>query len=209
MMYMFTGIIKCMGIVEDVRMSEGEGSAMTLTVDIKEIAARVGVGDSIAVNGVCLTVVALEGSRARFNLVGETIARTNLGMLKRGDSVNLEPSLRVGDSIDGHFVLGHVDGIGRIVERREERDQVIMSIEVSNALMRYIAVKGSIAVDGVSLTVTSIKDNRFSVALIPHTLQVTTLGRKREGDTVNIEVDMIARYLANLLEHTNILVDTK
>ncbi len=209
MMYMFTGIIKCMGIVEDVRMSEGEGSAMTITVDIKEIAARVGVGDSIAVNGVCLTVVALEGSRARFNLVGETIARTNLGMLKRGDSVNLEPSLRVGDSIDGHFVLGHVDGIGRIVERREERDQVIMSIEVPNSLMRYIAVKGSIAVDGVSLTVTSIKDNRFSVALIPHTLQVTTLGRKREGDTVNIEVDMIARYLANLLEHTNILVDTK
>ncbi|MEO9365780.1 MULTISPECIES: riboflavin synthase [Candidatus Nitrosocaldus] len=206
---MFTGIIKCMGIVEDVRMSEGEGSAMTITVDIKEIAARVGVGDSIAVNGVCLTVVALEGSRARFNLVGETIARTNLGMLKRGDSVNLEPSLRVGDSIDGHFVLGHVDGIGRIVERREERDQVIMSIEVPNSLMRYIAVKGSIAVDGVSLTVTSIKDNRFSVALIPHTLQVTTLGRKREGDTVNIEVDMIARYLANLLEHTNILVDTK
>ncbi|MEM4309406.1 MAG: riboflavin synthase [Candidatus Nitrosocaldus sp.] len=206
---MFTGIVKCMGIVEDVRMSESEGSAMTITVDIKEIASRVGIGDSIAVNGVCLTVVALEGSRAKFNLVGETIARTNLGMLKRGDSVNLEPSLRVGDSIDGHFVLGHIDGTGRIVERREERDQVIMSIEVPNALMRYIAVKGSIAVDGVSLTVVSIKGNRFSVALIPHTLQVTTLGIKREGDTVNIEVDMIARYLANLLEHTNIVVDTK
>ncbi|MEM2923763.1 MAG: riboflavin synthase [Candidatus Nitrosocaldus sp.] len=208
-MRMFTGIVKCMGIVEDVRMSESEGSAMTITVDIKEIASRVGIGDSIAVNGVCLTVVALEGSRAKFNLVGETIARTNLGMLKRGDSVNLEPSLRVGDSIDGHFVLGHIDGTGRIVERREERDQVIMSIEVPNALMRYIAVKGSIAVDGVSLTVVSIKGNRFSVALIPHTLQVTTLGIKREGDTVNIEVDMIARYLANLLEHTNIVVDTK
>ncbi|MEM0441573.1 MAG: riboflavin synthase [Candidatus Nitrosocaldus sp.] len=206
---MFTGIVKCMGIVEDVRMSESEGSAMTITVDIKEIASRVGIGDSIAVNGVCLTVVALEGSRAKFNLVGETIARTNLGMLKRGDSVNLEPSLRVGDSIDGHFVLGHIDGTGRIVERREERDQVIMSIEVPNALMRYIAVKGSIAVDGVSLTVVSIKGNRFSIALIPHTLQVTTLGIKREGDTVNIEVDMIARYLANLLEHTNIVVDTK
>ncbi|MEM4230969.1 MAG: riboflavin synthase [Candidatus Nitrosocaldus sp.] len=209
MMRMFTGIVKCMGIVEDVRMSESEGSAMTITVDIKEIASRVGIGDSIAVNGVCLTVVALEGSRAKFNLVGETIARTNLGMLKRGDSVNLEPSLRVGDSIDGHFVLGHIDGTGRIVERREERDQVIMSIEVPNALMRYIAVKGSIAVDGVSLTVVSIKGNRFSVALIPHTLQVTTLGIKREGDTVNIEVDMIARYLANLLEHTNLVVDTK
>ncbi|MEM2101481.1 MAG: riboflavin synthase [Candidatus Nitrosocaldus sp.] len=208
-MRMFTGIVKCMGIVEDVRMSESEGSAMTITVDIKEIASRVGIGDSIAVNGVCLTVVALEGSRAKFNLVGETIARTNLGMLKRGDSVNLEPSLRVGDSIDGHFVLGHIDGTGRIVERREERDQVIMSIEVPNALMRYIAVKGSIAVDGVSLTVVSIKGNRFSIALIPHTLQVTTLGIKREGDTVNIEVDMIARYLANLLEHTNIVVDTK
>ncbi|MEM0496169.1 MAG: riboflavin synthase [Candidatus Nitrosocaldus sp.] len=206
---MFTGIVKCMGIVEDVRMSESEGSAMTITVDIKEIASRVGIGDSIAVNGVCLTVVALEGSRAKFNLVGETIARTNLGMLKRGDSVNLEPSLRVGDSIDGHFVLGHIDGTGRIVERREERDQVIMSIEVPNALMRYIAVKGSIAVDGVSLTVVSIKGNRFSIALIPHTLQVTTLGIKREGDTVNIEVDMIARYLANLLEHTNLVVDTK
>ncbi|MEM1941874.1 MAG: riboflavin synthase [Candidatus Nitrosocaldus sp.] len=196
---MFTGIVKCMGIVEDVRMNEREGSALTLTLDVRDLAGRVSIGDSISVNGVCLTVVAIEGSKATFNIIGETIRRTNLGMLKRGDMVNLEPSLRVGDSMDGHFVLGHIDGTGRIVERMEERDQVVMGIEVNSDLMRYIAMKGSVAVDGVSLTVAGVKDCVFYVALIPHTLEVTTLGFKHEGDTVNIEVDILARYLANLL----------
>ncbi len=208
---MFTGIVKCMGIVEDVRINEREGSALTLTIDIRDLAARVGIGDSISVNGVCLTVVSIDGNKAKFNLIGETIKRTNLGALKRGDRVNLEPSLRVGDTMDGHFVLGHIDGVGRIVERREGRDQVLMGIGVDGDLMRYIAMKGSVAVDGVSLTVAGVndKDDVFYVALIPHTLEVTTLGFKGEGDTVNIEVDILARYLANLLKHTNIVVDTK
>ncbi len=208
---MFTGIVKCMGIVEDVRINEREGSALTLTIDIRDLAARVGIGDSISVNGVCLTVVSIDGNKAKFNLIGETIKRTNLGALKRGDRVNLEPSLRVGDTMDGHFVLGHIDGVGRIVERREGRDQVLMGIGVDGDLMRYIAMKGSVAVDGVSLTVAGVndKDDVFYVALIPHTLEVTTLGFKGEGDTVNIEIDILARYLANLLKHTNIVVDTK
>ncbi|MFN4336837.1 MAG: riboflavin synthase [Candidatus Nitrosocaldus sp.] len=208
---MFTGIVKCMGIVEDVKINERKGSALTLTIDIRDLAGRVSIGDSVSVNGVCLTVVAIDGNKATFNLIGETIKRTNLGVLKRGDRVNLEPSLRVGDSMDGHFVLGHIDGTGRIVERRDERDQVFMGIEVDDSLMRYIAMKGSVAVDGVSLTVAGVKenDNVFYIALIPHTLEVTTLGFKREHDIVNIEVDILARYLANLLEHTNIVVNTK
>ncbi|MCS6768421.1 MAG: riboflavin synthase [Candidatus Nitrosocaldus sp.] len=206
---MFTGIVKCMGRVEDLMLHEREGSALTLVVDIGELAGRTRIGDSISVNGVCLTVVALDGSSATFNVIGETVRRSNIGMLKRGEYVNLEPSIRAGESMDGHFVLGHVDGTGTIVERNEEGDQVIMGIEIDRGLMRYIAMKGSVAVDGVSLTVAGVRGNVFYVALIPHTLQVTTLGLKGVGDKVNVEVDLLARYIANLLEHTNILVDTK
>lgn len=206
---MFTGIVKCRGVVNDVRMHEREGSALTLVVDINELAGRTKIGDSISVNGVCLTVIALDGSNATFNVIGETVRRSNVGMLKKGDYVNLEPSIRAGESMDGHFVLGHVDGTGTIVERREEGDQVLMGIEVSRELMKYIAMKGSVAVDGVSLTVAGVKDNIFYVALIPHTLHVTTLGLKGKGEKVNIEVDIIARYIANILEYTNMLVSTR
>jgi riboflavin synthase len=200
---MFTGIIRHMGIVEDVRTSSTEGrSALTIMVDIKDLDAK--VGDSIAVNGVCLTVVERHGSRFKFNLIGETIRRSNLGSLRVGDRVNIEPSLRVGDSIDGHFVLGHVDCTGIIVDKVEERDQVRMSIKVEDReLMRYIVEKGSIAVDGVSLTVVSTYNDVFTVALIPHTLNMTTLGSKDKNDKVNIEIDVLARYVNR---STNILV---
>ncbi len=206
---MFTGIVRYMGKVEDVKESENR-SALTLTIDLGYKADDVKVGDSIAVNGVCLTVIDKDdrgsSSRVTFNIIGETVKRTDLGMLKAGDKVNIEPSLRVGDSIDGHFVLGHIDCTASIVDKVEERDQVVMSIKVDDkGMMRYIAPKGSIAVDGVSLTVVSCTDDVFTVALIPHTLEVTTLGIKGKGDKVNIEVDVLARYAEKL---TNKLVVT-
>jgi riboflavin synthase len=204
---MFTGIVRYLGTVDDVRISDNR-SAITLTVDIGYLADDTKVGDSISVNGVCLTVVSKDNnsSKVTFNVIGETVKRTNLGMIKKGDRVNVEPSLRVGDSIDGHFVLGHVDCMGTIVDKVEEKDQVVMSIRVDNKdIMRYVAEKGSIAVDGVSLTVVSCSNDIFTVALIPHTLDVTTLGIKGKGDRVNIEVDILARYV---MKSTNILVNT-
>jgi riboflavin synthase len=204
---MFTGIVRYLGTVDDVRISDNR-SAITLTVDIGYLADYTKVGDSISVNGVCLTVVSKDNnsSKVTFNVIGETVKRTNLGMIKKGDRVNIEPSLRVGDSIDGHFVLGHVDCMGTIVDKVEEKDQVVMSIRVDNKdIMRYVAEKGSIAVDGVSLTVVSCSNDIFTVALIPHTLDVTTLGIKGKGDRVNIEVDILARYV---MKSTNILVNT-
>jgi riboflavin synthase len=205
---MFTGIVRYLGTVDDVRISDNR-SAITLTVDIGYLAYYTKVGDSISVNGVCLTVVSKDNnnsSKVTFNVIGETVKRTNLGMIKKGDRVNIEPSLRVGDSIDGHFVLGHVDCMGTIVDKVEEKDQVVMSIRVDNKdIMRYVAEKGSIAVDGVSLTVVSCSNDIFTVALIPHTLDVTTLGIKGKGDRVNIEVDILARYV---MKSTNILVNT-
>jgi riboflavin synthase, alpha subunit len=204
---MFTGIVRYLGIVDDVRISDNR-SALTLTVDIGYLADDTKVGDSISINGVCLTVVSKDSNsnKVTFNVIGETVKRTNLGMIKKGDRVNIEPSLRVGDSIDGHFVLGHVDCMGTIVDKVEEKDQVVMSIRVDNKdIMRYIAEKGSIAVDGVSLTVVSCSNDIFTVALIPHTLDVTTLGIKGKGEKVNIEVDILARYV---MKSTNILVNT-
>jgi riboflavin synthase len=204
---MFTGIVRYLGTVDDVRISDNR-SAITLTVDIGYLADDTKVGDSISINGVCLTVVSKDNnsSKVKFNVIGETVKRTNLGMIKKGDRVNVEPSLRVGDSIDGHFVLGHVDCMGTIVDKVEEKDQVVMSIRVDNKdIMRYVAEKGSIAVDGVSLTVVSCSNDIFTVALIPHTLDVTTLGIKGKGDRVNIEVDILARYV---MKSTNILVNT-
>jgi len=204
---MFTGIVRYLGIVDDVRISDNR-SALTLTVDIGYLADDTKVGDSISINGVCLTVVSKDNNsnKVTFNVIGETVKRTNLGMIKKGDRVNIEPSLRVGDSIDGHFVLGHVDCMGTIVDKVEEKDQVVMSIRVDNKdIMRYIAEKGSIAVDGVSLTVVSCSNDIFTVALIPHTLDVTTLGIKGKGEKVNIEVDILARYV---MKSTNILVNT-
>ncbi len=204
---MFTGIVRYLGIVDDVRISDNR-SALTLTVDIGYLADDIKVGDSVSINGVCLTVVSKDNSSSKvtFNVIGETVKRTNLGMIKKGDRVNIEPSLRVGDSIDGHFVLGHVDCMGTIVDKVEEKDQVIMSIRVDNKdIMRYVAEKGSIAVDGVSLTVVSCSNDTFTVALIPHTLEVTTLGIKGKGERVNIEVDILARYV---MKSTNILVNT-
>lgn len=194
---MFTGIIKSLGRVKRIEKSKERGRSMILEVAIDDT-SDIKEGDSIAVNGVCLTAVKINDSIVRFELVGETIDRTVLGSLKEGDIVNIEKSLKVGDKLDGHFVLGHVDGVGEIVDKIEEEDQTIMYFKVEPNLSRYIAEKGSIAVDGVSLTVINVKDNKFGVALIPHTLANTTLGIKGKGDLVNIEVDVLSRYLERL-----------
>ncbi|MDQ7851255.1 MAG: riboflavin synthase, partial [Armatimonadota bacterium] len=155
-------------------------------------------GQSLAVDGVCLTVVALEGDTALFDLAAETLRRTTLGRLRPGASVNLERPLAAGARLGGHFVQGHVDGVGTIMKVTPEGDGVWMEVALPPGLARYVAEKGSLALDGVSLTVAAVEDDRCAVALIPHTLAVTTLGRKGPGDPLNVEVDILAKYLARL-----------
>ena len=157
------------------------------------------LGASIAVQGVCLTVAEISGDVIAFDVIGETLDKTTLGALKSGDHVNLEPSLRMGDSMDGHIVQGHVDGTARIATVRQEGEWYVIWIEVDPTLVQYIIPKGSIAIDGVSLTVADIDKGRFSIALIPTTLDVTTLGRLKPGDRVNIETDIIARTIVTTI----------
>ncbi len=192
---MFTGIIKELGKVKSIDKGR-EGFAISLDIELSDT-SDLTIGSSIAINGVCLTIVNIYNNIVRFELIAETLSKTALGALKEGDRINIERSLRVGDTLDGHFVLGHVDTIATIIEKKREEGQTLMYFQVRDKdLMRYIAEKGSIAVDGISLTVVSVSDDRFSVALIPHTLANTTLGIKDRGDIVNIEVDVLSRYAA-------------
>lgn len=194
---MFTGIIQYVGRVARV-VSEPPGKRLLL--DAPELAAQSAVGESIAVSGCCLTVVAVEEQRAlSFQAGPETLDRTILGRLAPGDRVNLEGSLRVGDKLGGHFVTGHVDGLGTLDRRLDERDWSTFWFRVPPALARQMASKGSVAVDGVSLTLVDVEPARFSVALIPHTLAMTTLGALAAGDAVNVETDLLAKYVARAL----------
>jgi riboflavin synthase len=177
----FTGIVREVGRVESF-------DGHRLVVAARTSAAE---GDSVSVDGVCLTAV--DGSRLAFDVVGETLSRTTLGALKAGDRVNLEPALRAGDPLGGHIVQGHVDGIGHV---REAAD--LVWIDAPADLLRYCVEKGSITVDGVSLTVAAVDDRGFAVALVPHTLEVTTLGGLEPGDAVNLEVDVLAKYVEKL-----------
>ena len=170
-----------------------------LSIDAGPLAADASVGDSVAVNGVCLTVVSTDGDRLSFQAVGETLDRTNLGALQPGDSVNLERPVAASGRFDGHIVQGHVDGVGTVESVVADGDGRRMTISVPAPLRRYIAEKGSVAVDGVSLTVAGVTETGFEVALIPHTLAVTTLGARKPGDRVNIEVDVIAKYVERML----------
>ncbi len=192
---MFTGIVEAMRPVVEVR----RGATWRLSVDLGELAQGTRPGDSIALNGVCLTVSALEGSRASFDAIGETIGRTNLAALTQGQRVNVERSLRLGDRLGGHLVAGHVDAVGTIRSREKLPTQTLLRVAVPPDLTRFMAPKGSVAVDGVSLTLVDVARDSFSVALIPYTLAATTLGVKGPGDTVNIEVDILARYVARQL----------
>jgi riboflavin synthase len=188
---MFTGLVQCLATVRGV---EAAGPGRRLLVHAPAISRRAAVGDSIAINGCCLTVVANAGECLSFEAGAETLARTNLGQLAPGSRVNLEPSLRVGDALGGHYVTGHVEAVGSLVARQDDADWSTCWFSFPPELARYMVGKGSIAVDGVSLTLVDVEKDCFSVALIPHTLSATTLGLLGAGDRVNLETDILARY---------------
>jgi len=193
---MFTGIVETAGIVRAVVPGEG---AARLVVEAGAFLDGARVGDSIAVNGVCVTITRAGGPLFEADLGAETLRRTTLGHLRPGVRVNLERPLAVGDRLGGHLVQGHVDGIGRVLERRQEGQGWWVEIAVPAALARYIVEKGSITVDGVSLTVASTGADRFGVSLIPHTCAVTTLGHLQADAYVNLEVDVLAKYVERLV----------
>jgi riboflavin synthase len=194
---MFTGIVEAMGTVVEVADTGGK---RRLAIDAGGLAERLGVGESVAVNGVCLTAVEVAGSVLAVEAVEETLARSNLGLLAEGSRVNLERPLRADGRFDGHIVQGHVDGVGRVRSVTPEGASIRLWIDAPPALRRYLAEKGSVAVDGVSLTVSGVDGTGFEVVLIPHTLEVTLFGARRPGDAVNLEADVIAKYVERLLE---------
>jgi riboflavin synthase len=199
---MFTGIIQAQGTVVQCVRRDGD---MQLQIDAAGLAAqvdagRLAVGESIAVNGACLTVIAFDGRTFLADVSRETLALTSLQDCRAGDRVNLEPALRAGDPLGGHLVSGHVDGLAEVVALGGDARSLRVQLEVPESLARYIAPKGSVALDGVSLTVNEVAGRRFGVNLIPHTAAVTTFGQVAVGQRLNLEVDQLARYLARLLE---------
>ena len=194
---MFTGIVREVGRVE--RVERGD-AVVRLRVDAPQTAAATGTGDSVSVQGVCLTAIAVDAGALAFDVVSETLERSLLGRLAPGAAVNLEPALRAGEPLAGHLVQGHVDGVGVVRAVVGEGDGARATIAAPPAVLRYCAEKGSIAVDGVSLTIAGVESDAFAVALVPHTLRATTLGGLREGAEVNLEVDVIAKYVERLLE---------
>ncbi len=194
---MFTGIIQCTGTLA---RSEPCGGDLRLVIDAPALDfSDVAVGDSIAVSGCCLTVVARDGGTLAFDVSNETLSLTTLGALREGDVVNLEKALRLSDRLGGHLVSGHVDGIARLLAVEPDARSQRWWLEAPRDLSRYIAAKGSVCLDGVSLTVNEIDGARFSVNLIPHTVEVTTFARRKAGDPLNLEVDMMARHVERLL----------
>jgi riboflavin synthase len=188
---MFTGIVRELGKVEAIEPTD---QGLLLRVLAPETSRGVAEGDSVSVSGVCLTAVAVEDGAIGFDVVQETLRRSTLGRLEAGARVNIEPALQAGDPVGGHFVQGHVDGVGRVRQVSAEG----LEIEAGPEIMRYCVEKGSIAVEGVSLTIAGIDETAFTVALVPHTREVTTLGRVGERDELNLEVDMLAKYVEKL-----------
>lgn len=194
---MFTGIIQTLGRIESLSPS---GGAMRLAIAAPDLdTSDVALGDSIAVSGPCLTAVAIAPGRFEVDVSPETLARTTLGAKRVGDTVNLEKALRLSDRLGGHLVSGHVDGIGDVHSRLERDNCVQFGLRAPAALARYISQKGSICIDGVSLTVNAVNGADFELLIIPHTLERTTLGELRSGSRVNLEIDLVARYLERLL----------
>jgi riboflavin synthase len=201
---MFTGLVEGRGVVREIRP---EGAAVRLVVEVPaEMAGGAPgergcrVGDSVAINGCCLTVVDVDQRAWSFEAGAETLAKTNLRRLEPGDPVNLERPLPVDGRLGGHFVQGHIDGVGEVESVERDGDWVTMWFGVPQPLARQMVAKGSVAVDGISLTLVAVESKRFSVALIPHTLEVTTLGIRQPGDAVNIETDILGKYVLKLLE---------
>jgi riboflavin synthase len=194
----FTGLIREVGRVAAV---DGGADGVRLTIDAPATARDAQLGDSIALSGVCLTVVERSGDRLAFDAVPETLARSSLQTLEPGSRVNVEPALRAGEPLGGHYVQGHVDGVGEIRSVEPEGDGRRIWVDAPPELMRYVVEKGSVAVEGTSLTVADLDETGFAVALIPHTLEETTLGDLEPGDPVNLEADVLAKYVEKLLAH--------
>ena len=193
---MFTGLILELGEVVSLE-KRNEGARLSLRG--REVIKEAAPGDSLAVNGVCLTVVELSGGSAAFDVSYETLKSTNLGALKKGDRVNLEPSLRPESKLGGHFVTGHVEDVGRIRSRMRAGNAVSVEIECPEGVLKFLVEKGSAAVDGISLTVVKVLKDAFTVVIIPHTAGLTTIGTKGVGETVNLEPDILAKYVARFL----------
>ena len=196
---MFTGIVRERGRVAGI---DGGDTGVRLRITAPATAAGVSIGDSVSIGGVCLTVVTVQGDEIAFDAVPETLTRTALGELAAGDEVNVEPALRAGEPLGGHVVQGHVDGTGRVRSVEPEGDGRRIWIDAASDMLRYCVEKGSVAVDGVSLTVAALDADGFAVALIPHTLTETTFGALSQGDGVNLEVDILAKYVERLLPST-------
>ena len=197
---MFTGIVEGTAKVRSVSKSKKRADIVMRVQLGTKLARGLKVGDSVCINGACLTVAKLSRGDAEFEMVAETIRRTNLGLVKSGDKVNIERSMRVGDRLEGHFVLGHVDGTGTIEEIVKLPSETKLWIKLDNKdLAKSVVPKGSIAVDGISLTLVDVEGDRVSISLIPHTLGMTTLGTKSKGDKVNIETDILGKYVSNNL----------
>ncbi len=192
---MFTGLVEEVGIVKGI--TRGAGARITVAAKVVSDGAK--LGDSIAINGVCLTITNISGNELSFDAVEETLSRSNLGRLRPGDTMNLERAVSADRLFGGHFVLGHVDGLGTIVSFEKEPGETMIVVRASEEIMRYVVPKGSIAVDGMSLTVAWEKDDQFAVAIIPHTFANTTLATRRPGDAVNLETDILGKYIDKLI----------
>ena len=193
---MFTGIVREVGRVVS---AEGDEDGRALVVEAPATAGSTAVGDSVSIGGVCLTAESVDGGRIRFHAVTETLRRSSLGGLAAGGEVNVEPALRAGEPLGGHIVQGHVDGLGRISSVEAEGEGLRVIVEAPPEILRYCVEKGSITVDGVSLTVAELLEDAFAVALVPHTLSATTLRDLAPGQPVNLEVDVLAKYVERLL----------
>lgn len=192
---MFTGIVEGLGVVEKINQDTKNRSAYQMTIDLGMHAKGLKVGQSVALNGVCLSVTKILKNKCDFEMIDETIKKTDLGNLKKGSIVNIERSLKVGARMEGHFVLGHVDGVGVITKIEKKPKEVKVWFEVPKKLAKFVVKKGSIAIDGISLTVVDVTKNMASVCLIPHTVKVTNFQSKKVGDKVNIETDILGKYI--------------
>jgi len=190
----FTGIVEGIGIIKKFEKKTNTRSAAKMKVNLGNLAKGLKAGHSVAINGVCLTVTKISKGEAEFEMIGETIRKTDLGKLESGDKVNIERSLKVGDRMEGHFVLGHIDGTGKIINIEKLPKEIKLWIELTNDLTKYVVKKGSIAIDGISLTLVDVIKNKISVCIIPHTMETTNLDSKKIGDKVNIETDILGKY---------------
>ncbi|MDQ2085723.1 riboflavin synthase [Herbivorax sp. ANBcel31] len=202
---MFTGIIEEIGIVKKIIPSS---KSIKLAVQCMRIIEDAKLGDSIAVNGICLTITNFTGREFIADVMPETMRKTNLGSLKVGEKVNLERALRLGDRLGGHIVTGHIDGTGKIFDKSEEDNAIWLKITANSNILKYIIKKGSVALDGTSLTIANVKDRSFEVSLIPLTAEMTTLSTKKPEDIINIECDMIGKYIEKLANKDAVMEDS-